>query len=179
MKIKLIRFLRIVHRDLGFFVVGMTLVYCISGILLNHMDGKDPAFRTEKKNIQLPTNLSEDELTHLWQADKDLPNLKRIFRMDESYLRLFLDGGTGVYNATDGYLNYEIHKKKPLVFWINRLHYNKVKWWRPIADFYAGALILLAISGLLIVKGKRSIDSTEKRYLIVGILIPIIYRLCQ
>jgi len=177
MKNKIIRFLRIVHRDLGFFVVGMTLVYCISGILLNHMDGKDPAFRTEKKIIQLPTDMAEDELTLVWQTYKDLPNLKRIIRIDESYLRLFLDGGVGIYNAADGYLDYETHKKRPLIFWINRLHYNKVKWWSPVADFYAGALILLAITGLFIVKGKRSIAGTGKWYLIVGILIPVLFGL--
>ena len=78
---KLIRFLRIVHRDLGFFVVGMTLVYGISGIVLNRMDGKDPAFRTEANNLQLPANLTKDELTLAWQADRKLPNLKRIMQM--------------------------------------------------------------------------------------------------
>ena len=175
MKIKLIRWLRIIHRDLGFFVVGMTLIYGISGILLNHLDGKDPAFHTEKKLVQLPTHLTQDELTHLWQTNPELPTLKRIIRIDESYSRLFLDGGVGVYNAADGKLDYEKHKKRPLIYWINRLHYNKVKGWSPVADFYAGALILLAITGLFLVKGKRSLAGTGKWYLIVGILIPVFF----
>jgi hypothetical protein len=58
---------------------------------------------------------------------------------------------------------------------MNRLHYNKVKGWTPIADFYAGALILLAITGLFIVKGKKGIAGTGKWYLIIGILIPVLY----
>jgi len=177
MKIKLIRWLRIIHRDLGFFVVGITLVYGISGILLNHLGGKDPAFRTEKKIIQLPTHLMEDELTIVWQNNPELPTLKRIIRIDDSYSRLFLDGGIGVYNAADGFLNYEKHTKRLLIYWINRLHYNKVKGWSPVADFYAGSLILLAITGLFIVKGKKGIAGSGKWYLIVGILIPLIFGL--
>ena len=174
---KITRLLRIIHRDLGFFVVGMTLVYAISGILLNHMGTKDPAFHKEERTLQLPTNLTEDELWSFWHADNELPPLNRIFRMDENRSRLFLEGGTGIYNSSNGSLHYERYKKRVLIYWMNRLHYNKVKGWSPVADFFAGALILLAITGLFIVKGKRSIAGTGKWYLIVGILIPIIYGL--
>jgi len=174
---KLTRLIRIIHRDLGFFVVGMTLVYAISGILLNHLGGKDPAFHTETKTIQLPDNLTEAELSALWQSDKELPTLKRIFRIDDERSRVFLDGGIGVYHAANGRLDYETHKKRPLIFWINRLHYNKVKGWSPVADFFAGALIALAITGLFMVKGKRGIAGSGKWYLIIGILIPILFGL--
>jgi len=172
---KITRALRIIHRDLGFFVVGITLVYAISGIIINHLGTKDPAFRTESKTIQKPVNLNETELSNLWHSDKNLPQLNRIIRADENHLRLFLKGGIGVYNSTNGSLYYETHTKRPLIFWINRLHYNKVKGWTPVADFYAGSLILLAITGLFIVKGKNGIAGTGKWYLIIGILIPVIY----
>ena len=174
---KLARSLRIIHRDLGFFVVGITLVYGISGILLNHMDGKDPAFLTEKKTIQMPVNLTGDELSVVWQADQELPALKRIIRIDESHSRLFLDGGIGVYNAANGYIDYEKFKKRPLIYWINKLHYNKVKGWSPVADFYAGSIIVLAITGIFIVKGKRGLAGSGKWYLIIGILIPVLFGL--
>jgi len=172
---KLTRLLRIIHRDLGFFVVGITLVYCISGIILNHMGKNDPAFRMETKTIHVPVNLTEAELSTFWTSDKSLPTLNRVLRIDDTHLRLLLEGGIGVYNSSSGSLYYETHTKRPLVFWMNRLHYNKVKGWTPVADFYAGALILLAITGLFIVKGKRGIAGTGKWYLIVGILIPILY----
>ena len=174
---KITRILRIIHRDLGFFVAGISLVYGISGILLNHLGGKDPAFRTEVNTIQLPAHLTEAELSSTWQADKALPALKRIMRIDDERSRLFLEGGVGVYNVANGQLDYEVHKKRPLIYWINRLHYNKVKGWSPVADFFAGSIIALAITGLFMVKGKRSIAGTGKWYLIIGILIPIIFGL--
>ncbi len=171
------RILRIIHRDLGFFVVGITLVYSISGIILNHLGKSDPSFRIETKVLQFPANLSDTELTALWQADKKLPSLKRIFRIDDNSSRLFLDGGIGVYNSSNGSLSYETHQKRMLVYWMNRLHYNKVKGWSPVADFFAGSLILLAITGLFMVKGKKGLSGSGKWYLLIGILIPILYGL--
>ena len=169
--------LRVIHRDLGFLAVGITLVYAISGILLNHMGGKDPAFRTEAKTIQLPANLTDTELADAWKADKKLPPLKRIMRVDESHSRLFLEGGTGVYNSSNGSLDYERHKKRVLIYWINHLHYSKIKGWSPVADLFAGSLIVLAVTGLFIVKGKRGLVGSGKWYLLIGLLIPVIFGL--
>ena len=169
------RFLRIIHRDLGFFLVGLTLVYAISGIILNHLSGNDPAFTSETQTVQLPAYLAENELSAAWKDNHNLPPLKRIMRIDDSNMRLFLEGGIGVYNASNGSLTCEVHKKRVLIYWINRLHYNRVKHWSPVADFYAGSLILLAITGLFIVKGKRGLAGAGKWYLLIGILIPILF----
>jgi len=174
---KLTRILRVIHRDLGFLVVGITLIYAISGIILNHLSGSDPAFRTEAKTIQLPANLTDAALSDAWNADKKLPTLKRVLRIDDSRSRLFLEGGIGEYHSSTGSLSYEKHEKRVLVYWINRLHYNKVKGWSPVADFYAGSLILLAVTGLFIVKGKKGLAGSGKWYLIIGILIPVIFGL--
>ena len=95
--------------------------------------------------------------------------------MDENRSRVFLEGGIGVYQSSTGDLSFEIHKKRVLVYWINRLHYNKVKGWSPVADFYAGALIFLAVSGLFMVRGKKGIAGYGKWYLIAGILIPVLF----
>ena len=171
------RLLRVIHRDLGFFVVGITLVYAISGILLNHLSGKDPAFSTEKRTVQLSPNLTESGLSDVWKANKNLPELKRILRIDDRHLRVFLNGGIGVYSVSDGSLSYERHTKRALIYWINRLHYNKVKNWSPVADFFAGSLILLAITGLFIVKGKKGLSGSGKWLLLAGILLPILFGL--
>ena len=171
------RALRVIHRDLGFLMVGITLVYGISGILLNHIKRKDPAFNVESKTIQLPTNLTTEELSTAWKSDGSLPTLKRIMQINENSSRLFLEGGIGIYNSINGSLDYEIHTKRVLIYWINRLHYNKIKGWWPVADIFAGSLILLAITGLFIVKGKRGIAGSGKWYLLIGILIPILFGL--
>jgi hypothetical protein len=171
--------LRVVHRDLGFLVVGISLVYGISGIYLNHLDGRDPAFRTEEGSLQLSSDLTLSELEAAWNERDDLPPLKKILRIDETHSRLMLDGGIGVYNSADGRIDYERHTKRIFVYWINRLHYSKVKHWSPVADFYAVSLIFLAVSGVVIVRGKRGLAGVGKWYLIAGLLAPVVYVLLQ
>jgi hypothetical protein len=172
---KITRWLRVIHRDLGFLVVGLTLVYGISGILLNHLKEKDPAFRTEERSVQLSPLLTQKELTTAWNNNQDLPLLKKILPIDENHSRLMLEGGIGVYNSANGQVDYETHTKRFFIYWINRLHYSKVKGWSPVADIFAVSLLFLAISGLFIVKGKRGLAGTGKWYLLAGVLIPIVY----
>jgi hypothetical protein len=170
-----VRSLRVIHRDLGFLVVGMSLVYGISGIFLNHLGEKDPAFRTEQKTLRWPAGLTIAELSTTWSDNSSLPPLKRVMPVDENHFRLFLEGGAGVYNSTDGTLDYETYKRNALIYWINRLHYNKVKNWSPVADFFAVSLILLAITGLFLVKGKKGLAGSGKWYLLIGLFIPVLF----
>ncbi|MDR2466002.1 MAG: PepSY-associated TM helix domain-containing protein [Prevotellaceae bacterium] len=172
---KFTRLLRIVHRDLGFAVVGVSLVYGISGIYLNHLDGKDPAYRTEERSLQLSAGLDEKQLADAWNADAELPPLKRVFRIDEDHFRLMLDGGVAVYNSADGRADYERHTRREFVYWINRLHYNKVKGWSPVADFFAGSVLFLAVSGMFIVRGKAGLAGRGKWYLLGGLLVPVLW----
>lgn len=169
------RWARIIHRDLGFLMVGVSLVYAISGILLNHMNGKDPAFHTEEITLQAEKRLSSQELTYWWNDRKDVPPLRKILSIDDQHLRLMLDGGVGVYNSGSGMLDYEKHSKRQFVYWINKLHYNKVKGWSVMADFFAVSLIFFAFSGLIMVKGKNGISGRGKWYLLLGLIIPVLY----
>ena len=173
MKIKNI--LRVIHRDLGFLIVGITLVYTISGIILNHLKGTGPAFKAVTMTLQLPANLTEYEITAAWLEDKQLPVLNEIKPIDENIYQLFLENGKGEYNVSDGSISYVYYKKRPLIYWMTRLHFDAVKYWTPVADFYAGSLILLSITGFFIVKRKKGLAGTGKWYLLIGILIPILY----
>jgi hypothetical protein len=176
---KITRWLRVIHRDLGFLIVGITLVYGISGILLNHLGGKDPAFKTEEGSLQFESGLNQDELKNAWEAHPALPALKRTAEVDENHTRLFLDGGIGIYNSADGHLDYEKHQKRVFVYWINRLHYSRARGWTPVADIFAIALIFLAVSGIFITKGKHGIKGYGKWYLIAGLLLPLLFVLLQ
>jgi hypothetical protein len=170
----LIRALRTVHRDLGFLMAGLCLVYGISGFLLNHMDGKDPAFKTTEHTLRLDKRLTAEELTAIW-ADKQLPQLKRIMTIDDDHSRLMLQGGIGVYNSATGAVDYELHSRNNFVYWINKLHYNKIKGWSIMGDLFAASLVFFAVSGLFMVRGKHGVFRRGKWYLIGGILIPVLY----
>jgi Uncharacterized protein conserved in bacteria len=174
-KSKLTRIIRVIHRDLGFLVVGITLVYGISGIIMNHLGKQDPAYKSIQKSFSLSSGLDRESLTAEWEKQGDLSAIKRITNPDGTRFVLLLDGGQAVYQINDGAVSYEVYKRKPFVYWINRLHYNKANSWTFIADFFACSLIFLAISGLFMVKGKRGLSGTGKWWLVLGLLIPLVF----
>ena len=174
----IIKWLRIIHRDLGFLMVGISVIYAVSGILLNHMGETDPAFKTIEESITIQKGLTSESLEQEFEAHS-LPAIKRVMTIDTEHLQVLLDGGVGVYNSATGELDYERHTRRDLVYWINRLHYSNVQGWSLIADLFAGALIFFAISGLFLVKGKKGIRGRGKWYLLIGLLIPILFVLLQ
>lgn len=174
-KNKVTKWARTIHRDLGFLMVGICLVYAISGILLNHLDGQDPAFKTVNATLQLEPGLDREELMVSWKDQKGLPPLRKILPAGDGQLRLMLEGGTGIYEKATGATGYEQYTKRQFVYWINQLHYNKVKGWSPMADLFAASLIFFALSGLVMVRGKKSLSGSGKWYLIAGLLIPVLY----
>lgn len=169
------KWLRNTHRDLGFLMVGVCLVYAVSGILLNHMNGKDPAYKTVENSLNVGKDLSTKDITLLWQRKSELPELRKVFKENETTYNLMLDGGIGKYDTKTGLVQYEHHTKRELIYWINKLHYNKVNGWSFMADFFAASLIFFAISGLFITSKKYGIAGRGKWLLIAGILIPVLF----
>ncbi len=170
----IIKWLRIIHRDLGYLMVGITIIYGISGIILNHMGEYNPAFKTVEGVLNLSPKLSNDQLKV--ECEKaGLPNIKGTQTIDSEHEQIYLDGGIAVYNTQTGLFDYETHKKRHFTYWINQLHYNKLGNWSIMADIFAGSLIFFAISGLFLVRGKRGLAGRGKWYLLAGLAIPIIY----
>jgi hypothetical protein len=168
------------HRDVGFLLVGVSLVYALSGIFMNHMNGQDPAYRVLRGHVQLDPFLSREELAARWPASSgDLPALKRVLPLDEEHERLVLDGGTGVYTRSTGSVEHERYERNAFIYWIDKLHYSKVRGWGIVADVFAASLIFLALSGLLMVKGRRGIAGRGKWLLLAGLLLPLLYILCN
>ena len=169
------KWLRTIHRNLGFLMIGICLIYAISGILLNHMDGKDPAYKSVEAVLEIEKGLSGEELTALWRTKSDLPELKKVFKEDDIQYRLMLNGGIGTYNAETGVVDYEHHTKRQFVYWINKLHYNKVNGWAFMADIFSVSLIFFAVSGLFIVSKKNGLQGRGKWYLLAGVCIPVLF----
>ena len=67
-------------------------------------------------------------------------------------------------------------KPRFFLYVANWLHLNRgKKGWTYIADFYAMVLLLLAFSGMIMVRGKQGLIGRGGVFLIIGLAIPIIY----
>jgi len=169
------KWLRFIHRDLGYFFVGITIIYAISGIILNHKkNGEDPAYKTEYLSYQLASGLKPNQVTDYWKHHISDYALNRIIPAGETY-QIYLKGGLGTYNPISGELSFEVYEKKQWVYFMNKLHYNSKKGWTLMADIFAIAMLLFALSGMFIVPGKKGIRGRGKWLIAIGIIIPFFF----
>jgi len=172
---------RILHRDIGFFFVGTTIIYGLSGLALNHMNDWDPSYSIDIKQIKTELNLSKSDFTKV-NLDKFLEetntkeDYKNHYYPDEKTLKVFLKGNSSiVLDTKTGIAEAELVRKRLVFYEANLLHYNPTRWWTWFSDIFAGALILFAITALFMIKGKKGAWGRGGVYIILGIIIPIIF----
>ena len=93
-------------------------------------------------------------------------------------MKIFFTGGSVVLDRATGKLVVETLKRRPLLHTFNRLHYNPGRWWTWFADTYCVALLLLAISGLFLLRGHHGITRRGGVLTLIGIVVPAILVLC-
>ena len=172
---------RVIHRDLGYIAVGLTLIYAISGFVVNHVQDWNPNYEIShiKSNIG-KVNLSNQELDIIIRKilqKLSLPEVyKTTFRPEPDILRIFLKDNTVDVNIKTGDVIQEIVKTRPLIYEMNFLHLNHPKKaWTYMADLYAISLALLAITGLFVLKGKQGITGRGAWLTSVGIILPLVF----
>ncbi|WP_298288518.1 PepSY-associated TM helix domain-containing protein [Lutibacter sp.] len=178
---KLRKWSRILHRDIGYFFIGTTILYGISGIALNHLSDWNPNYSVEIKNFTTTLNLENSpsvKTTILVLLDNidNRDNYKKHYYPDKNKLKIFIKGGSSIIvnvNSGKGYAEYL--KRRPLFYEANFLHYNPNRIWTWFSDIFAAALILFAITSLFMVKGKKGITGRGGIYTALGILLPILF----
>jgi uncharacterized protein len=180
MKFKWRKWNRVIHRDFGYIFFAMTVIYCLSGIAINHLDDWNPNYIITVKDFQtkIPQSASQvDKETVIKMLGKigEQENYKKHYFPKSDQLKVFLDGGNIIVDLESGNGTIEKIKRRPVFHPMNFLHYNPGKWWTLFSDIFAGALILIAVTGLFILKGKNGITRRGAILTIVGTIIPIIY----
>lgn len=175
------KWLRIIHRDMGYILVGLTVIYSISGIAVNHMEDWNPNYIIEKKtvflslddNVKNSTNLLVDAI--LKESGVNEP-AKKSFRPDSSIIKVFTENSKLQYDLQSEALTLESVKSRTGIRETNFLHLNgPKKVWTYVADTFAVCLIFLAISGLFMIKGKKGFKWRGALFLVAGIVIPVIF----
>jgi len=173
-----------IHRDVGYLCVGMTLIYSISGIVLNHFKSGDlihPDYAKSYKefNVTLPKDGQVTQayvlsvLDNIGEKDHYKSHI-----MGTNSLEIFFSMGTLYIDLNNGAALLE--KKTPLygIREFNLLHYNNIKkFYTWFSDLYAVGLIFLAITGLFVLKGKNGILKRGAWLTAIGIILPALFLL--
>lgn len=170
---------RWLHRELGFVAVGLTLVYAISGIAVNHAHHWDANYqRTQLVTTIEPVGtgptpeVSRQVLDQLQLSEP----VKNTWRAAPDRLQVFLPGATLDVDLVTGDVRRDGFVERPLLYDLNFMHLNTGKGpWTGIADAYAGVLIVLAVSGIFLVKGRRGLKGRGGVLMALGVLLPIVY----
>ena len=179
---KIRKVLRVLHRDIGYFITGMVLIYAISGIALNHRKDWNPhhiIIREEIKTDRTGKKIfSKEDVVKILEAFDHLPVYKKHFIANNGLLKVFIENGMVTYNPMTGFAEMEFLKKRPVFYQINKLHIAGTKRiWVWISDVMSVLLIFVTVSGLFLLKGKKGITGKGLWYIVLGFLIPGIFLL--
>lgn len=172
--------LRAFHRDAGYLAVGLTLVYALSGIAVNHVKDWDPSFHSYSRTVELGPLTGEDEAIAEEVRKKLAIEAKPsdVYRGSDERLDLVFDKDkrTVHVDTTTGRVVDEGQKPRLILRAANWLHLNRgKKAWTYIADAYAGGLLFLAVSGMFMIQGKKGLVGRGAVLVAVGVAIPIVY----
>lgn len=174
---------RWLHRELGYLFFGMTIIYGISGIALNHLVTRhwNPGIISRSEQFVYPDPMSKasvnrEVIEEILEITGERENFKQYYFPGQDHLMIYLKGGHIYMILSTGEMTLTKIRNRPFFSELNYLHYNKPKkLWTWFSDLYAFSLVLMAISGLFLVRGKKGVAGRGGILTVIGILIPLIF----
>jgi hypothetical protein len=170
---------RAIHRDAGHLAVGLTFVYALSGIAVNHIADWEPNFESYQREIELggPVSGSNEEAAATAMERLGVKGPARdLYRAAPDELEVTLDKRTLHVNTKTGHVLDEGQQPRFFLRVANWLHLNRgKKSWTIVADIYAAGLLLLALSGILINPGRKGLFGRGGLLILVGASVPMAY----
>ena len=171
--------LRALHRDAGYFVIGLTVIYALSGLAVNHITDWDPSFHQIERTHQVQTPIPEDDaeaaqavLSALGVSEKP----SEVYRADDSQLDIVLAQRTLHVDTESGKVLEEGQSPRFFLRLANWLHLNRgKKAWTYVADGYAAGLMILALSGMFMIAGRKGLIGRGAVLVGLGIAVPVLY----
>ena len=171
---------KIIHRDLGYLCFGLTIIYVISGVAVNHIGDWNPTYRLTRETTAITPpspKLEGKELVRvILESLGETGEVKDSFRPDPETLQIFVVNNTITANLRTGQVIQEKNQKRKLLFEVNFLHLNHPKkLWTWFADLYAVALGVLAVTGLFVLRGKKGIRGRGAWLVTAGFIVPLFF----
>lgn len=168
----------VLHRDLGYLACALTVVYAVSGIAVNHVEDWNPSYESRREAFTLapPAGAGPEALqqTLIAKLGLDPASVRGWHRPSPGRFVLFLpDGGEATLDTSTGEGSWRRLRPRPLLFEANVLHLNHIKGvWTYVADAYSLVLLILAVTGLFVLKGDKGLMGRGKWWVAAGTAIP-------
>lgn len=174
------RNLRNLHRDLGYFYVGLIIAFAISGIAQNHRKQWKPEkyvyeFKQVQTGFHLPKESVSKDSVDAFNKQYDLKEMRQFdFRKDSILVIAYKDAEATIKLAT-GKGEVNVYRKRPVLAQMTMLHKNNGNlWWIWYSDIFSLGLIIIAVTGMFLMKGKNSFKGRGWKFALAGLVIPVI-----
>ena len=171
--------LRAVHRDSGYLGVGLTVVYALSGIAVNHVKDWDPSFANYEHTHRLRAELTGDDesIARSVLAELRIAETPRdVYRESDDQLDITFDQRTLHVTLSSGEVLEQGQEPRFFLRAANFLHLNRGKpAWTYVADGYAALLLFLSLSGMWMLPGRKGLWGRGVVLVLIGAAIPVAY----
>lgn len=178
---RLRKVIRSLHRDIGYFCIGMTIVFAVSGLAVNHINDWNPNYEVshQSKPVNIDQIQKESEQLNsilLQQLALDT-KIRTEFWESENRLKLFAAEETTIeIDFKKQVAIIETVRQRPFLSAFNRLHLNEAnKAWVIFSDLFAVLLLFLAFSSFFMLKGKNGVLSLKGLWVVAGFLVPTFF----
>ena len=170
---------RNLHRDLGYFYIGLIVSFAFSGLMMNHREMWHPEkYTTETKAIEVKLP-EESKIT-----EEFAKNLGKQLGIDDKMRRHNVKKGTFKisFEKHDVEIDMKTGKgeivafhKTPIISQTMKLHKNTSNWWIYYSDIFGISLILIAVTGtMMLTHGKYTFKQRGWKLAVAGIIFPIL-----
>jgi hypothetical protein len=170
---------RSLHRDVGHLAVGLTVVYACSGLAVNHIADWEPSFVAYQETRELggPIAGSDEEITAVVRRRLAIAAEPRdVYRAAPDDLQILFERSTLHVNPASGHVLEEGQRPRFFLRAANWLHLNRgKKAWTYVADAYAAGLLFLALTGVLMLPGRKGLLGRGGILVLLGAALPIAY----
>jgi hypothetical protein len=172
-------YLRGLHRDAGYLGVGLTVVYALSGLAVNHVAQRDPSYDNYERThgLAVPLTGSDAQISkRVLEALKIQDTPRDVYRSSDDTLDITFDKRALHVTLSKASVLEQGQEPRFFLRAANYLHLNRgKKAWTYVADTYAIALLFLAVSGLFMIKGRQGLVGRGLLLASIGAAVPIAY----
>jgi hypothetical protein len=167
------------HRDVGYFFAGLTVMYAISGVAVNHIDDWNPNYLIRREMVDvgvLPSGAASETAAEILRRMGITEEPRSVARLGPGQLKIFFEQRTLTVALPAGSVIDEHARRRFALFEVNYLHLNHGKGlWTWFADAYALGLLVLACTGIFIITGRKGLGGRGRWLLIAGVAIPVVF----
>lgn len=165
------------HRDLGYFFAFLIIIYCISGLALNHINDWNPDFVVKRTNIPIHPIYQRSAVTpevvkSITATIQESPYRAFDFPTEDQ-LKIYYPHSTFHLNLSTGIGTYERLERRWIFYESNVLHRNSLSGWKWVSDVFGILLIVITVTGLFVLKGRNGFSRRGIWLFFAGAALPV------